>query len=126
MKPALSSQPKWVQEIVASLRSKVERLEATNARLMSEREESDDRTAQRMTVIRRLSEQGHELAILQWAHEQGVSVEIVLDNYRRDPSYRPYCLGCSTMERMTLVEPYRWRCKCGADYDLREEAKKPS
>lgn len=40
-------------------------------------------------------------------------------NAENDPNYRPYCLKCSTMERMTTVEPFLWKCKCGAVHDER-------
>jgi hypothetical protein len=41
-------------------------------------------------------------------------------NALKDPNYAPYCLRCSTMMRMTRVEPLLWKCKCGAIHDERE------
>ena len=46
----------------------------------------------------------------------------VRHNYEKDTTYRPYCLRCSGLVRMVLVEPYFWRCKCGAEHDIRVPA----
>lgn len=44
----------------------------------------------------------------------------VLVNAQADANYRPYCIACSTMSRMTILEPLLWKClKCGAMHDER-------
>lgn len=40
-------------------------------------------------------------------------------NAEKDPSYAPYCLRCSTMKRMNKIEPFHWKCDCGAEHDDR-------
>jgi hypothetical protein len=42
-------------------------------------------------------------------------------NAEKDSSYKPYCIGCSTMKRMEIVERFLWKCSvCGAIHDERE------
>lgn len=49
--------------------------------------------------------------------------DILVQKARRDPRYAPYCLRCTAVvARMRVVEPFYWRCKCGAECDLRAEA----
>lgn len=44
-------------------------------------------------------------------------------NAERDPTYNPYCMRCSGLIRMQLVEKFYWRCAvCGAEHDEREVA----
>lgn len=45
---------------------------------------------------------------------------VVVSNYANDPSYCPYCMRCSGLHRMKLVEPYLWRHHCGAVHDERQ------
>lgn len=40
-------------------------------------------------------------------------------NAEQDPTYRPYCMRCSGLVRMQIVEPFYWRCACGAEHDER-------
>lgn len=40
-------------------------------------------------------------------------------NAEKDPAYRPYCLRCSGVVRMDIVEPFLWNHKCGAIHDER-------
>ena len=40
-------------------------------------------------------------------------------NAEEDPDYCPYCLRCSATVRMKKVEPFYWRCACGAEHDER-------
>jgi len=43
---------------------------------------------------------------------------LVRENAERDPSYRPYCLRCRTMERMEKKSDLYWRCQhCGAEHE---------
>ena len=44
---------------------------------------------------------------------------IMRKNAEKDPDYCPYCLRCSGLIRMKKVEPFLWRCKCGAEHDER-------
>lgn len=46
--------------------------------------------------------------------------ETVVLNRQRDPYYSPYCLRCFGMHRMTQVEPWLWRHRCGAEHDERQ------
>lgn len=46
-------------------------------------------------------------------------MSIVRDNAEKDPTYCPYCLRCRDLVRMRLVEPFYWRCSCGAEHDER-------
>jgi hypothetical protein len=50
---------------------------------------------------------------------------IVRENAEEDPNYAPYCLQCTSMARMTKVEPFLWRCQCGAIHDERETTETP-
>ncbi len=44
----------------------------------------------------------------------------VRDNAIKDPTYAPYCMRCSTFDRMRKVETMYWRCaRCGAQHDER-------
>ena len=43
----------------------------------------------------------------------------VRTNAEADTNYSPYCMRCSTMTRMRIVEPMFWRCACGAEHDER-------
>lgn len=45
--------------------------------------------------------------------------KIVVRNHHEDPRYAPYCMRCSGLQRMQLVEPFYWRHKCGAEHDER-------
>lgn len=47
-------------------------------------------------------------------------VSLVRRNAEAAPNYRPYCLRCSGLRRMERVEPFFWRCRCGAEHDERE------
>lgn len=47
----------------------------------------------------------------------------VLLNAEKDPSYAPYCLRCPGLVRMVKIEPFFWRCKCGAMHDERKPIK---
>ncbi len=47
----------------------------------------------------------------------------VLLNAEKDPSYAPYCMRCPRLVRMVKVEPFFWRCKCGAMHDERPPIK---
>lgn len=44
----------------------------------------------------------------------------VVTNYRNNPAYTPYCLRCSGLHRMRLVEPLLWTHDCGAVHDERQ------
>lgn len=46
--------------------------------------------------------------------------DLIIENAKRNPDYCPYCLRCSGLVRMRKVEPFSWRCDCGAKYDARE------
>lgn len=41
-------------------------------------------------------------------------------NAEADPTYCPYCMRCSGLVRMQLVEAMLWRCSCGAEHDERD------
>jgi len=43
----------------------------------------------------------------------------VRQNAEKDPSYCPYCLRCPGLVRMEKIEPFLWRCWCGAIHDER-------
>lgn len=45
---------------------------------------------------------------------------IIKDNAKANPNYRPYCMRCSDLVRMTKVCELGWRCKCGASHDERD------
>jgi hypothetical protein len=40
-------------------------------------------------------------------------------NAEKDADYCPWCLRCAQMVRMKKVEPFLWRCRCGAVHDER-------
>lgn len=42
-------------------------------------------------------------------------------NAERDPNYRPYCLRCRGLVRMTKVATMHWKCVCGAEHKEEEE-----
>ena len=44
---------------------------------------------------------------------------IVRLNAEKDPNYNPYCGPCPGLVRMRKVEPFLWRCRCGAVHDER-------
>ena len=44
---------------------------------------------------------------------------IVRMNAEKDPNYKPYCMRCSGLIRMQIVESFYWQCKCGAEHDER-------
>jgi hypothetical protein len=44
---------------------------------------------------------------------------IVLNHYY-DPHYAPYCMRCTGLHRMKVVEPYYWTHECGAVHDERQ------
>lgn len=46
--------------------------------------------------------------------------EIILNNVKKNPNYRPYCLRCTGLNRMTKVSELFWKCFCGAICDFRE------
>lgn len=47
-------------------------------------------------------------------------MSIVALNASKDPSFRPYCMRCSGLQRMSIVESMFWRCPaCGAEHDER-------
>lgn len=41
-------------------------------------------------------------------------------NAEANPYYCPYCLRCPELVRMKKVEPFYWRCDCGAEHDERK------
>ena len=45
---------------------------------------------------------------------------IIVDNHSEDPTYAPYCMRCSSFHRMTVVEPYLFKHRCGAVHDERQ------
>lgn len=42
-------------------------------------------------------------------------------NAEKDATYRPYCLRCPGLVRMTIVDRFLWACACGAVHDERTE-----
>lgn len=58
-----------------------------------------------------------------FAHEYGHAshgMTQVRFNALRDPNYAPFCLCCSSMERMAKQAPFYWKCRhCGAEHDER-------
>lgn len=46
---------------------------------------------------------------------------IIRLNTEEDPNYCPYCGRCPGLVRMVKVEPFYWRCRCGAEHDEREK-----
>lgn len=52
--------------------------------------------------------------------------ELIISNTRKNPNYCPYCLPCPGLVRMVKVEPFYWRCRCGAECDLRKYVSDPT
>jgi hypothetical protein len=48
--------------------------------------------------------------------------EVILCNADKDPYYAPYCMRCTGLVRMRIVERHYWRCYCGAQCDYRSTA----
>lgn len=48
--------------------------------------------------------------------------DVILRNVEEDPYYAPYCLRCTGLVRMRIVERHYWRCHCGAQCDYRGAA----
>ena len=48
--------------------------------------------------------------------------EVILRNVENDPYYAPYCMRCTGLVRMRIVDRHYWRCYCGAQCDYRPEA----
>jgi hypothetical protein len=51
-------------------------------------------------------------------------MSIILTNAVEDSNYKPYCGRCTGLVRMQKIEPFYWRCTCGAEHDEREEVRK--
>ena len=49
----------------------------------------------------------------------GDSRSFIAENAMKDPTYNPYCGRCSGLVRMVKVEPFYWKCHCGAIHDIR-------
>jgi hypothetical protein len=45
---------------------------------------------------------------------------IVRQNAEQNANYAPYCLKCTSFDRMKKIEAFYWRCPCGAEHDERE------
>lgn len=45
---------------------------------------------------------------------------IIVSAAMRDPTYAPYCMRCSGLHRMQIVEPFLWKHDCGAAHDERQ------
>lgn len=45
---------------------------------------------------------------------------VIVLNFIADPTYAPYCMRCSGLKRMKLVEPFLWEHECGAVHDERQ------
>lgn len=45
---------------------------------------------------------------------------IIVLNHILDPNYAPYCMRCSGLHRMRVVEPFLWEHTCGAIHDERQ------
>jgi hypothetical protein len=50
---------------------------------------------------------------------------IIRENAEKDPTYCPYCGPCPGLIRMYKVEPFLWRCHCGAVHDERRPGDAP-
>ena len=55
---------------------------------------------------------------------ESVRKSLIREKAEEDPSYRPYCMRCSSIIRMSRIEPFFWRCACGAAHDERTNAEK--
>lgn len=51
--------------------------------------------------------------------------EVILRNEKERPGYAPYCMRCSGLVRMRVVELHYWRCHCGAQCDYRTTTPAP-
>jgi hypothetical protein len=45
---------------------------------------------------------------------------VIVLNHIIDPTYAPYCMRCSGLQRMTVVAPFLWEHHCGAIHDERQ------
>lgn len=45
---------------------------------------------------------------------------LVVANAIENPRYTPYCLRCTGLHRMQMIEPFLWRHHCGAEHDERQ------
>jgi hypothetical protein len=45
---------------------------------------------------------------------------VIVLNHILDPKYAPYCMRCSGLHRMKVVEPFLWEHDCGAIHDERQ------
>ena len=45
---------------------------------------------------------------------------VIVLNHIMDPNYAPYCMRCSGLHRMKVVEPFYWEHDCGAVHDERQ------
>ncbi len=46
--------------------------------------------------------------------------QTIVENVKKDKNYAPYCLRCTTMDRMKKVEELYWKClHCPGVCDLR-------
>jgi hypothetical protein len=45
---------------------------------------------------------------------------VIVLNHIIDPTYAPYCMRCSGLKRMKVVEPFLWEHDCGAVHDERQ------
>lgn len=45
---------------------------------------------------------------------------VIVSNHQKDPTYAPYCMRCSGLHRMKVVEPFLWKHMCGAIHDERQ------
>lgn len=46
-------------------------------------------------------------------------LSLVALNALDNPNYKPYCLRCDRGRMTRIVEPFLWRCDCGAEHDER-------
>lgn len=52
--------------------------------------------------------------------KEGKAKSTIRLNAEKDESYRPYCMRCPGLVRMTKVAPFYWTHSCGAIHDERE------
>ena len=45
--------------------------------------------------------------------------DLILCNAEEDPNYAPYCMRCTGLVRMRIVDRHYWWCHCGAQCDYR-------